>query len=155
MRRGGAGGNAGPYPRNGPLDLTDMEDGQAKYVVFNGVENQYADHPLPVDTGQLLRLYVLNAGPDHFSSFHVVGAVFHTVEPSGSPGAALHGLQAWTVGPGDAAMFELRLSQAGNYPFVTHAMDDMAKGAMGTFAASAGAEAKALLPSAAVANAGA
>jgi nitrite reductase (NO-forming) len=133
----------------GPVDLTDMEAGRASYVVFNGVADQYAERPLPVRAGEPLRLYVVNAGPDHFSAFHVVGAVFDTVEPSGSPEAALHGLQAWTIAPGDAAVFELTLTQPGRYPFVTHAMDDEALGAVGAFLVSAHATAGPLLPSAA------
>lgn len=108
--------------------------------------NQFTANPLPVDTGKLLRLYVINPGPDHFSSFHVVGAIFDTVEPSGSPLSAIHGLQAWTIGPGDAAMFELHLSQPGDYPFVTHDMADMDKGAMGIFHAVPGATRGKILP---------
>ena len=134
---------------SGPSDLTDMETGNAKYVVFNGVPNQYAAKPLPVDPAKPLRLYVVNAGPDHFSSFHVVGGIFDTVEPSGSPDSALHGLAAWAIGPGDGAMFELRLTQPGSYPFVTHDMADMAAGAMGTFEVAAGATPLSLLPSSA------
>ena len=134
----------------GPSDLTDMEAGKAKYVVFNGVPNQYATSPLPVDPGKPLRLYVVNAGPDHFSAFHVVGGILDTVEPSGSPDSALHGLATWTIGPGDGAMFELRLTQPGDYPFVTHDMADMAAGAMGTFRVAPGATPLSLLPSAAV-----
>jgi len=131
---------------NDPTDLTDMESGNAKYVVFDGVPDQFTTNPLPVDTNKLLRLYVINPGPDHFSSFHVVGAIFNTVEPSGSPLSALHGLQAWTLGPGDAAMFELHLPQPGDYPFVTHDMADMGKGAMGLFRAAPGATPGKLLP---------
>ena len=133
----------------GPVDLTGMDSGQSQHVVFDGVVDQFFAHPLPVDTSKLLRLDVVNAGPDLCSGFHVVGAVFDTVEPSGSPDAALHGLQEWTVAPGDAAMFELRLTQPGKYPFVTHAMDDMNQGALGAFQAAAGAQSEALLPGAA------
>jgi nitrite reductase (NO-forming) len=38
------------------------------YVVFNGVANQYKDHPIEVGTGKKVRMYVLNAGPNEDSS---------------------------------------------------------------------------------------
>ena len=34
-------------------------------VLFNGVANQYKDHPLEVGTGERVRIFVLNAGPEH------------------------------------------------------------------------------------------
>ena len=35
------------------------------YVVFNGVANQYLDHPIAVGTGERVRIFVLNAGAEH------------------------------------------------------------------------------------------
>ncbi|HEU4672709.1 MAG TPA: multicopper oxidase domain-containing protein, partial [Candidatus Limnocylindrales bacterium] len=43
------------------------------FVVFNGVANQYKDEPIQVPTGKRIRLFVLDAGPNVDSSFHVVG----------------------------------------------------------------------------------
>src|SRR5665213_4330627 len=54
------------------------------YVVFNGRAAQYAEHPIAVWAGELLRLYVVNAGPNRFSSFHVVGGIFERVFVDGS-----------------------------------------------------------------------
>jgi nitrite reductase (NO-forming) len=107
------------------------------YVVFNGRAAQYARHPIPVPVGGLLRLYVVNAGPNRVSSFHVVGGIFDRVFPDGAVAHPLEGVQTASVPVGGSAIFELRLKQAGVYPFVTHAFADATKGAVGMFAAEA------------------
>ena len=53
------------------------------FVVWNGVANQYADHPIEVPVGETVRVFVLNAGPSVDSSFHVVGTIFHEVIKEG------------------------------------------------------------------------
>jgi nitrite reductase (NO-forming) len=103
------------------------------YVVFNGRAAQYADNTIAVKTGELLRLYVVNAGPNRFSSFHVVGGIFETVFVDGSQSSPLHGVQTVAVPVGGAAIFEIRLKEAGDYPFITHAFADATKGAIGIF----------------------
>ena len=105
------------------------------YVVFNGREAEYAHHPIPVRVGEPLRLYVVNAGPNRFSAFHVVGAIFDRVYLDGSLAHPLEGVQTVTVPVGGGAIFETRLVEAGTYPFVSHAFADATKGAVGMFAA--------------------
>ncbi|MEO8227568.1 MAG: multicopper oxidase domain-containing protein [Gemmatimonadota bacterium] len=107
------------------------------YVTFNGRASQYAEHPISVEPNELIRMYVVNAGPDRSSSFHVVGAIFSQVFNDGSMTAALHGVQTSNVPVGGGAIFETRLREAGSYPFVTHAFDDATKGAVGVFRAGA------------------
>jgi nitrite reductase (NO-forming) len=108
------------------------------YVVFNGRAAQYSTHPLEVKTGELIRLYVVNAGPNRFSAFHVVGGIFEKVFVDGSQHSPLEGVQTVAVPVGGASIFEIRLKQAGDYPFVTHAFADATKGAVGVFRASGG-----------------
>ncbi len=100
------------------------------HVVFNGVAGQYASHPLQVDPGELVRFYVVNAGPNRVSAFHVVGAVFDRVYAGGF-GAPLQGVQTWNVPVGGGAVFDFRLVEEGLYPFVSHAFADATKGAVG------------------------
>jgi nitrite reductase (NO-forming) len=107
------------------------------YVVFNGRAAQYADKEIDVKAGELLRLYVVNAGPNRISSFHVVGGIFERVIEDGSPRSTLEGVQTVAVPVGGSSIFEIRLKEPGYYPFVTHAFADAAKGAMGVFRASA------------------
>jgi nitrite reductase (NO-forming) len=101
------------------------------HVVFNGRAAQYADHPVAVKPGQLLRLYVVNAGPNRISSFHVVGGIFEKVFEDGSVLTPLRGVQTVNVPVGGGAIFEIRLREPGDYPFVTHAFADATKGAVG------------------------
>jgi nitrite reductase (NO-forming) len=105
------------------------------HVVFNGRASQYAAHPIDVRPGELLRFYVVNAGPNRISSFHVVGGIFDRVYQDGSPTSPLAGVQTVNVPVGGGSIFELRLREAGDYPFVTHAFNDATKGAVGVLRA--------------------
>jgi nitrite reductase (NO-forming) len=105
------------------------------HIVFNGRADQYATHPLEVTSNQLLRLYVVNAGPNRISSFHVVGGIFERVFQDGSQANPLIGVQTVNVPVGGGAIFELRLREPGDYPFVTHAFADATKGAVGVLRA--------------------
>ncbi len=100
-------------------------------VVFNGVAFQYKDHPLPATPGGLVRIYFVNAGPDLWSSFHVIGGIFDKVYPDGDPAHALTGVSTYTVGPGAGAIFDITLDQPGNYVFVDHDMAHAMIGAQG------------------------
>ncbi len=104
-------------------------------MVFNGREAEYAHHPINVRVGERLRLYVVNAGPNRFSAFHVVGAIFDRAYLDGSLAHPLEGVQTVTVPVGGGAIFEVRLVEAGTYPFVSHAFADATKGAVGMFKA--------------------
>ena len=118
------------------MDWNKVLNASPDYVVFNGMGSRYATHPIPVPAGQLLRLYVVNAGPNRISSFHVVGAIFDRVYADGF-GRPFEGMQTWNVPVGGGAVFELRLAEEGLYPFVTHAFADATKGAVGVFRAGA------------------
>ena len=101
------------------------------YVVFNGMVNQYIEHPLQADPGELIRLWVVNAGPTRTSAFHVIGAVFSAVYVDGNPANKLTGVSTYTIPAGGAAMFELAMAEEGTYPFVTHSFADASRGAIG------------------------
>ncbi|HEY6137761.1 MAG TPA: nitrite reductase, partial [Thermoanaerobaculia bacterium] len=105
------------------------------YVVFNGRAAEYAKHPIRVRVNEPLRLYVVNAGPNRVSSFHVVGAIFDRVFVDASLAHPLEGVQTVGVPVGGGAIFETRLVEAGTYPFVSHAFADATKGAVGMFEA--------------------
>jgi nitrite reductase (NO-forming) len=116
-------------------DFAKAGRGDADYVVFNGYANQYADHPIAVKVGEKIRTYVVNAGPNHFSAYHVVGTIFDHVWVDGNPGNDLHGIQTWTIAPGEGSAFDFTLSEAGNYPMVSHSFADATHGAVAVFKA--------------------
>lgn len=122
-------------PATGPdsvhaLDWAQLVDLSPDHVVFNGVAGQYAAHPLTVDPGDLVRFYVVNAGPNRVSAFHVVGGIFDRVRVGGF-GPPLEGVQTFNVPVGGGVIFEARLTEPGFYPFVSHAFSDATKGAVG------------------------
>lgn len=118
-----AGVSQGDYPR--------MQNGSPDFVVFNGVANQYTgDNALTADPGQRIRLWVVNAGPNDFSAFHVVGAILDKAYADGNPANVQSGLQTYIVAPGGGAMFELTIPNEGWYPVVTHSFADASKGAL-------------------------
>ena len=78
---------------------------------FNGIAHEYADHPILVHPGELLRFYVVDAGPNRISAFHVVGAIFSKVYPDGVASHAWEGVQTATVPPGGRAMTLIRVAE--------------------------------------------
>jgi nitrite reductase (NO-forming) len=101
------------------------------FCVFNGYANQYVENPITVEIKAPIRMFVLNAGPNAWSSFHIVGTIFDKVYVNGNPKNALIGLQSVTIAPGDGAVVEFTLDEPGDYPFVNHAFGHAAHGAVG------------------------
>src|SRR5207247_8344220 len=87
----------------GQADWKQALEREASYVVFNGRAFQYQDHPLQVDVGDRVRLFVVSAGPSFTSEFHIVGTVFNKVYPDGNPAHALSSVQTWGVPAGGGA----------------------------------------------------
>ncbi|HEX2693889.1 MAG TPA: multicopper oxidase domain-containing protein [Gemmatimonadaceae bacterium] len=107
----------------------------ASQVVFNGRAFQYKENKLKVDVGDRVRFFVVNAGPNFDSDFHIVGAIFDKVYPDGNPNHALEDIQTYHVPAGGGAVFETVFdkdaSGEGLYAFVTHSFADAEKGAVG------------------------
>lgn len=121
--------------------------GQAPdHIVFNGRAGQYASHPIEARPGELMRIYLVNAGPNRISSFHVVGGIFERVFEDGTQANPLIGVQTVNVPVGGGAIFEIRLREPGDYPFVTHAFADATKGGVGVLRASGGTAARVSSP---------
>ena len=125
------------YPGAKPIkgvyegDMDRMLAVDPEYVVFNGVADQYKTTPLEVRPNEPFRIWVMNAGPTLTNAFHVIGTMFDKTYPSGNPANTLYGLQTYNIPPGDGAMFELNIPDAGLYPFVTHAFAYTGLGAVG------------------------
>jgi nitrite reductase (NO-forming) len=127
-----------PVPGQSGVFRGDMQKavkGLPDIVGFNGVASQYLAHPLSITVAKPVRLFVVNAGPSHFSAFHVIGTIFAKAYVGGNPANGLSGLQTLTIAPGDGAMAEFTVQQNGRYPFVTHQFGDADLGAIGAFLA--------------------
>jgi len=113
-------------------DMTKMMgSGSMDYVAFNGYANQYVENPIKVKAGELIRIFVVNAGPNIWSSFHVVGAIFDTVYVNANPQNKMVGLQTVSIAPADGVAVEFVLEEPGEYVFVNHSFGHAAHGAVG------------------------
>jgi len=61
----------------------------------------------------------------------VVGGIFERVFLDARATATLEGVQTVNVPVGGGAIFEVRPTEPGTYPFVSHAFADATKGAIG------------------------
>ncbi|MGN6131793.1 MAG: multicopper oxidase domain-containing protein [Nocardioidaceae bacterium] len=125
-------------PQGGSVDVDKLKAERPDAVVFNGYADQYDHRPLKARVGERVRIWVLDAGPNRPTSFHVVGGQFDTVFSEGSyllrRGNAEHGgSQALSLGPAQGGFVELTFPEAGHYPFITHVMVDAERGAHGVF----------------------
>ncbi len=113
-----------------------MQTTAPKFVTFNGRAMRYAQRPIKVQAGEPIRIFFVDSGPSLFSAFHVVGTIFDSFEHDGIPSEAIQDVSTQTVAPGGGGVFELTLPEPGMYPFVSHSVIDMDRGAVGLFEAS-------------------
>ncbi|MEA2394724.1 MAG: hypothetical protein QOJ82_2615 [Solirubrobacteraceae bacterium] len=109
-------------------DYTKMLAERPDVIAFNGYGHQYMQHPIHVRAGERIRMYILNPGPTHTSSFHVIGAIFDKTSNEGVTGGPA---QVMALPPSTGGYVEFSLKQQGAFPFVDHNFASMAKGAMG------------------------
>jgi nitrite reductase (NO-forming) len=117
------------------IDIAKAREKRPTYVVFNGKPSQYVANPLTAKPGERVRLYVMNAGPNGTSSFHVVGTLFDRVWVDGNPDNELHGMQTVLLGSSSGAIVEFVIPEAGTYTFVDHEFADVEMGAVGQIVA--------------------
>ncbi|MGO1734804.1 MAG: multicopper oxidase domain-containing protein [Leucobacter sp.] len=124
----------------GQVDADKIAAEQPDLVSFNGYASQYDHDALTARVGERVRVWVLDAGPNRPSSFHVIGGQFDTVWFEGSyligdatgPSVGT-GSQALGLQPAQGGFIELEFPEVGNYPFVSHLMIDAERGAHGIF----------------------
>ena len=120
------------------IDMDKVEKKQPTYVTFNGKVNRHLKEGLKANPGERVRLYVLNAGPNDTSSFHVIGTIFDRVWLDGNPVNELRGLQTQLLGASNGAIVEFVVPEAGQYVLVDHEFADAHHGALGAIDASGG-----------------
>ena len=103
------------------------------WTTFNGYAGQYVAHPLTADPGDLVRFYVVDAGPSLTTAFHVVGTILDTAYVDGDmrPDQTLHGVQTVDVPAGGGGVFDVKIDQEGLYPFVSHSFASVDMGQVG------------------------
>jgi nitrite reductase (NO-forming) len=118
-----------------PFDADKARDERPEYVLFNGRMGALLDEgALAAKTGETVRLYVGNGGPNLVSSFHIIGEIFDRVYPEASVGGELRrNVQTTLVPAGGAAIVEFKVDVPGRFLLVDHSISRaMDKGALGS-----------------------
>lgn len=114
----------GKYRQKG-LQAFDMQkaiDENPTYVLFNGSEGALINEKaLKAKTGQTLRMYVGNGGPNLVSSFHVIGEIFDRVWYEGGTHYQ-ENVQTTLIPSGGAMMADFRVEVPGSYVLVDHSI---------------------------------
>ena len=114
------------------LDLTKAEQMTPDWVTWNGYAGQYKSHPLTADPGQTVRFWVVDAGPSLNTEFHVVGTVLARAWVNADlVDAPQHDIQTAVVPAGGGGVFDVKIDQAGLYPFVSHSFASVQLGEVG------------------------
>jgi nitrite reductase (NO-forming) len=115
---------SGAYHAPG-LQTFDMQKGideRPTYVVFDGAEGSLLGaKALTAQTGETIRIFFGNAGPNLDANFHIIGAIFDRVYPEGGSIAQAH-VQTTLVPAGGAAIVDLTVEVPGTYSLVDHAL---------------------------------
>jgi nitrite reductase (NO-forming) len=107
-------------------------DEHPTYVLFNGHEGALTgDNALTAKTGETVRLFVGNGGPNLISSFHVIGEIFDRVQQEGGTHPQSN-VQTTLIPAGGAAIVEFHTDVPGSYVLVDHSIfRAFNKGALG------------------------
>jgi nitrite reductase (NO-forming) len=114
----------GKYREKGhqPFDMAKAIDENPTYVLFNGKEGSMTgDKALAAKTGETVRMYVGNGGPNLVSSFHVIGEIFDKVWFEGGT-KYQENVQTTLIPAGGSAIAEFRMEVPGTYILVDHSI---------------------------------
>ncbi len=125
----------GKYGQPGlqPFSMEKAIEEKPDYVVFNGsVGAMLGDSAVKIKTGEQVRLFVGNGGPNLVSSFHVIGEIFDRVYGEGGVLASQQQVQTTIVPAGGSAIAEFKVDVPGTYILVDHSIfRAFNKGALG------------------------
>ena len=114
----------GKYREKGQqsFDMQKAIDERPTYVLFNGAESSLTGpNALKAKTGERVRLFVGNGGPNLVSSFHVIGEIFDKVQQEGGTHPQ-ENVQTTLIPAGGAAIVEFHTEVPGNYILVDHSI---------------------------------
>ncbi len=130
---------AGDYGERGlqPFDMNKAIAEIPDYVVFNGrVNAMMGNQAITAATGETVRLFVGNGGPNLSSSFHLIGEIFDRVYYEGGS-RYQENVQTTLIPAGGAVTVEFKVNAPGDYIMVDHAIfRAFNKGALATLAVS-------------------
>lgn len=114
------------------FDMDKAIDEHPEYVVFNGnTGSLLGDNELLVKTGETVRIFFGNGGPNLTSSLHLIGEIFDKVYAEGGT-TVTKNIQTTSVPAGGAVIAEFKADTPGEYILVDHAIfRAFHKGALG------------------------
>jgi nitrite reductase (NO-forming) len=102
---------------------------QPEYYVMNGAFKALTgEHRMHARTGETVRIYFGDGGPNKSSNFHVIGGIFDKAYPLGAFDGAVKDIQTLAVPPGGATVVELKFQNPGLYSLVDHALSRAERG---------------------------
>ncbi|MCY3955324.1 MAG: copper-containing nitrite reductase [Nitrospira sp.] len=120
--------------KDGVLEF-DHKKGSAEhptYVVYNGMAGSLVKNPLTAKTGDKIRIFFGNAGPNLVSSWHIIGEIFDKVWTEGSlTTPPLENVQTTLVPAAGSSIAEFVVEVPGTYISVDHSIFRIEKGALG------------------------
>jgi FtsP/CotA-like multicopper oxidase with cupredoxin domain len=96
---------------------------ETDYYLINGYHDQYLRHPLKINRGDTLRLYVINIGTTIPYPFHLHSTTFMAY-PSGLLDNEPQHVQTIPIAPGDATIVEAKWKYNGTYLFHSHGIQE-------------------------------
>jgi nitrite reductase (NO-forming) len=124
--------NADGLEEPASLDMGKARMMAPDWATFNGYANQYVTHPLTSKPGETVRFYVVAAGPTHNVNFHVVGTIFDRAwANSDLVSSPQRGVQTVVVPAGGGGVFDVKITEPGTYPIVSHAFAHVDLGQVG------------------------
>lgn len=115
------------------FDIKKGLDENPTHVVFNGSDGGLkGDNVLQAKTGETVRIFFGNIGPNKTASFHIIGEIFDRVYHEGAIGGLVNtGVQTTVVPAAGAVIVEFKVDVPGTYTLVDHGIFRVAKGAIG------------------------
>jgi FtsP/CotA-like multicopper oxidase with cupredoxin domain len=108
-------------------------DGENEFYTVNGVANYFADHPIELTVGELVRVYLVNMTEfDLINSFHLHGNVFKLFR-TGTNLDHYEITDTVMLSQGERAVLEFTYKYPGRYMFHAHQSEFSELGWMGFF----------------------
>jgi nitrite reductase (NO-forming) len=105
-----------------PFSMQKAIDEKPEYVVFNGAVGALTDdRALKAKTGETVRIFMGNGGPNLVSSFHVIGEIFDRVRVEGGD-TVNSNLQTTMIPAGGSAVVEFKVDVPGTFILVDHSI---------------------------------
>jgi FtsP/CotA-like multicopper oxidase with cupredoxin domain len=106
-------------------------DGEADFYAWNGRAFQYATNPVPLETGEKVRMYVLNMFEEIMAP-HIHASMFH-LYPSGTSTTPSEYTDVVDLAIAERAIMEFDYEYPGTFMFQCHISEHMELGLMGWF----------------------